>query len=115
INRRTCMGARSLAVRAGYGAQEVKIAFRCVKGLLAPPPERETLPQRPCPRAQRQKPPPRPCRRRSAWRRRREIHSRTPYPSANPVVRAMVRSSIRVGTTNALETIIESYLPYGKK
>src|SRR5262245_39398806 len=43
INRRTCMGARSLAIRAGYGAQEVKIAFRCVKGLLAP--------QRPCPRA----------------------------------------------------------------
>src|SRR5262245_42865077 len=36
INRRTRMGARSLAIRAGYGAQEVKIAFRCVKGLPVP-------------------------------------------------------------------------------
>src|SRR5215831_8280146 len=36
--------ARSLAIRAGYGAQEVKIAFRRVKGLLAPRPGRETQP-----------------------------------------------------------------------
>src|SRR5262249_48488909 len=37
--------ARSLAIRAGgCGAQEVKIAFRCVKGLLAPPAGRETQP-----------------------------------------------------------------------
>src|SRR5262249_35690525 len=84
----------------GYGAQEDKIASGCVKG------------PSPAPRwAQRQNPPPSPCRRRSAWRRRREIHSRTPYPSANPTVRAIVRSSIRVGTTTALEIIIESYLP----
>src|SRR5215813_10846665 len=93
-------GRRAPSLSAGYGAQGVKIAFRCVKGSLRAPSW-----------AQRQKPPPRPCRRRSAWRRRREIHSRTPYPSANPTVRAIVRSSIRVGTTTALEIIIESYLP----
>src|SRR5262249_46944788 len=37
INRRTCMGGTLPRYPAGYGAQEVKIAFRCVKGLLARP------------------------------------------------------------------------------
>src|SRR5262249_31499803 len=46
-HQRTNLHGRTLPrYPAGYGAQEVKIAFRCVKGLLAPLPERETLPQR---------------------------------------------------------------------
>ena len=96
------------------------------KGLLArSPARRQTLPsdQPPLPaglprprlhvttRYVCQDPPSTPRRRRSAWRRRREIHSRTPYPSANPMVRAIVRSSIRVRTATALETITKLYLP----
>jgi len=37
---------------------------------------------------------PRPRRRLSAWWRWREIHSRTPYPSANPMIKAIPISNI---------------------
>src|SRR5262249_23593063 len=117
--------ARSLAIRQNSPGEEVRIPLRALqRSLRRRKRERPPGNQRPspygAPRRRRhapkprgvQKPPSRPRRRRPAWRRRREIHSRTPYPSANPTVSAVMRSSIRVRTVTALETITKFYLPY---
>src|SRR5262249_27144034 len=120
--------ARSLAIRQNSPGEEVRIPFRALQraALSLRRRKRERPPRNQCPCPQGaprrrlhvttrqvcQKPPSRPRRRRSAWRRRREIHSRTPYPSANPTVSAVMRSSIRVRTVTALETITKFYLPY---
>jgi hypothetical protein len=53
------------------------------------------------------------CRRRlSAWRLRRESHSRTPYPSAKPTISMIAVSSIESPPIREPEVTIKSHQPY---
>src|SRR5215471_16419897 len=53
---------------------------------------------------------PRARRSRSAWRRRRETHSRIPYPNAKPTIRAIAISGI--DQLENWNVTIESHLTY---
>jgi hypothetical protein len=48
----------------------------------------------------------------SAWRLRRESHSRTPYPSAKPTIRTIAVSSIESPPIRELEVTIKSHQTY---